>query len=266
MTPGSTVITRLLALALLLLSAACSTSPDKRLLQYLNTQGFGKRYTGNAFEENYVTIGDSIRVQDAYHAELSGGGQVGIDGTVVLFELGAVPIAGMTRTDIEALLTERYSQLYDQLDIKVDITTIATSKQYFIFGEIGGQGGAKTLNGDITVAEAVWAANPIEEAANLGRVRLIRADPRDPLIIPINLNALLRGDSTFNPPVQENDIIYVPPTLLGEFANFLKAITYPITQVLQGLGGALRGGRGGGRRGRNFGGGGFGFGGGGLFF
>ena len=49
--------TVLLGLCLL---TACNSYPDKRLLQYLNTDGFGKRYTGNAEEENYVTIGDTV--------------------------------------------------------------------------------------------------------------------------------------------------------------------------------------------------------------
>ena len=53
-------------------SSCGSTAPDKRVLQYLNTDGFGKRYTGNAEEENYVTIGDSIIYTDSFHPELSG--------------------------------------------------------------------------------------------------------------------------------------------------------------------------------------------------
>ena len=40
--------------------ASCNTTPDKRALQYLNTDGFGNRYTGNAEEENYITIGGTL--------------------------------------------------------------------------------------------------------------------------------------------------------------------------------------------------------------
>ncbi len=265
MNPGSLPLSRLAALGALVCLVACSTAPDKRLLQYLNTHGFGKRYTGNAEEENYVTIGDTVQMQDAYHNELNQANEVEIDGTIVLPELGAVAVAGLTRTDLESLLTEKYSPYYEQLDIKVRIRTSQGSKQYFVFGEVGNEG-ARQFGGDLTLFEAVMEANPTQEAANLGRVRLIRADPRDPLIIIANLETVFHdGDSTFSGiHVQENDIIYVPPTMLGALANFLKALIYPVTEVVSQLRGALvGGGRGRGRRGGYGGGGGL-FGG-GLF-
>lgn len=252
---------RLLLLAsVFCLAAGCKQSPDKRLLQYLNTQGFGKRYTGNVEDENYVTIGDTISVADAYHPELTLAQQVDIDGTVVLPELGAVAVAGFTRTELEAFLTEKFSPYYEQLDIAVQIQ--AQGKKYFIFGEVQ-QEGDKPFPGDLTVFEAVMSAGPLETSANLGRVRVIRADPRDPLIIYVNVQGMLRtGDSTFNVLVQENDIIYVPPTFLARIGIFVKALINPLTEVLRELSQAVRGpffygGRGRGRRG---------FGNNGLFF
>ena len=83
-------------------------------------------------------------------------------------------------------------------------------------------------------------------------MRLIRPDPVDPLSVPISVNDILeRGDSTFNVRIHENDIIYVPPTLLAQFAYFLDDLLFPVRQVLGSLGGAFFGGNIGGRgRGR----------------
>ena len=244
---------RLLLLALLLL-AGCNTSPDKRALQYLNTDGFGSRYTGNAEEENYITIGGTLAITDSYNEDdLSITATVDIDGTVLLPELGAVHVAGLTRTEIEALLTEKYSSYYDLLDIRVSIAS--GQKSYFVFGEVANDG-VKTFSGDLTVFEAVMAAQPDESVANLGRVRLIRADPRDPFVIHVPINEMFAGDSTFNIHVQERDIIYVPANLLGQIGNFLDTLLAPVKQVIQGLSGAFFNGR------RGAGGG---FGGGGIF-
>ncbi|MAF65765.1 MAG: hypothetical protein CMJ84_08920 [Planctomycetes bacterium] len=246
---------RALACAGLAFLCACSSYPDKRLLQYLNTDGFGKRYTGNAEEENYITIGDTLQIFDSYHSkELGADVVVDIDGTVLLVELGAVQVAGMTRTEIEALLMEKYSPYFDLLDVKVRIN--AKGKNYFVFGEVNGEG-EKPFKGDLTLFEAVM---PIykSDSANLGRVQLIRADPRDPRIITADLTDMFRGDSTFNVHVQELDIIYVPPTMLAQLGYFIDTLLFPVRQVLQGLGGALFG-LGGGRR--RFGGGGLGGGG-----
>ena len=254
---------RCLVVVLLALCSACSTQPDKRILQLLNTSGFGKSYTGNAEEENYITIGDTLVVTDTYQpTDLGANERVGIDGTVLLPVVGAVNVAGMTRTEIEAFLMDKYSPYYDLLDIKVRIVS-TSGKYYFIFGEVQGEG-RQLLPGDLTIWEAVMAAVPDDETANLGRVRLIRADPRDPLIVHVDIGDLIEhGDSTYNIKVHELDIIYVPPTMLAEFAYFLRGLLFPVEEVLRGVGGALLGvgGRGGGRRGRrsnnNFGGGAF---------
>lgn len=232
--------TRLAVLALLvgLFLSSCNSMPDKRILQYLNTDGFGNRYQGNAEEENWLAIGDVLALSDAYHEELNLNATVDIDGTVLLPELGAVLVAGLTRSQIEALLMEKYSPYYDFLDIKAKIVNLR-GKKYFIFGEVGQQG-AVDFTGDLTIFEAVTKATPQKDSANLGRVRLIRSDPRDPLIQTIDLGDLIeRGDSTFNVHVQERDIIYVPPTMLAQLGYFLDAILFPVKQVVTGLASAF---------------------------
>jgi len=219
-----------LLLLLLALCACSSTSPDKRLLQYLNDKGFGNRYTGNAEDQNYVTIGDTIAISDSYHTELDQTQRVDVDGTVVLPEIGAVHVAGQTRTELEAFLTQKYTPYYEQLKIDVRLTT--SGKFYFIFGEVIGEG-KKPFPGDLTVFEAVTEAGIDARTANLGRVRVIRADPRDPLIIPVNMASMFKaGDSTDNILIQERDIIYVPPTMIAQLGYFLSDLLFPITTVI----------------------------------
>ena len=230
----------LVGVGLLAILVACSSAPDKRTLQYLNRYGLGKRYWGNAEEENYATIGDTVVYYDQVHPEeLAGNQQVDIDGTILMPEIGTVHVAGYTRSDIEAVLKERYSVYYEETDIVVDIRT--KGKQYFIYGEVQREG-PKKHPGDLTIWEAVMQANPEEHSANLGRVRLIRADPIDPLVIYVNVNDVIeRGDSTENIQVQENDIIFVPPTLLAELAYFINDLLFPVTEVLRNVSSAVFG-------------------------
>lgn len=225
-----------LVLAAVLL-ASCNSMPDKRILQYLNTDGFGNRYTGNAEEENYIAIGDSLTISDAYNQELTLSKAVDLDGSVLLPELGAVKVAGLTRSEIEAFLMEKYSPYYDLLDIKVEIAT--GGKKYFIYGEVAAPG-ERIFPGDLTIFEAVMAAGPNKDTANLGRVRLIRADPRDPFVMTVDLgNVIEKGDSTFNVHVQERDIIFVPPTMLAQLGYFIDTLLFPVKQVVEGIGSAL---------------------------
>lgn len=226
---------RLLAVVFFALLTACSTAPDKRILQNLNTAGFGKSYTGNAEEENYITIGDVLVVTDTYAPEeLAANERVEIDGTVLLPEIGAVNVAGMTRTEIEAMLMDKYSPYYDLLDIHVRIQS-SQGKYYFIYGEVSSEG-REVFSGDLTIWEAVMQAVPDDETANLGRVRLIRADPRDPLIMTIDVGQVIEsGDTTFNVKVHELDIIYVPPTMLAQIGYFINTLLFPVKMVLSGL-------------------------------
>lgn len=220
--------------------SACNSAPDKRSLQYLNRYGFGVRYYGNAEEENYATIGDTVVFFDALHPdEIEGNQDVDIDGTILLPEVGTVHVAGFTRSDIQTILKERYSVFYDETDIVIQLRT--KGKNYYIFGEVGREGQQKHT-GDLTIFEAVMKARPDERTANLGRVRLMRPDPIDPLIITVNINDMLEdADSTFNVQVQEFDIIFVPPTLLAELAEFIKDLIFPFTEILREVSSALFG-------------------------
>lgn len=235
--------TKPLSLLLILLYAclaACSTAPDKRMLNYMNQKGFGKRYTGNVEEENYATIGDTISISDPYNKEeLTLSKKIDIDGTILLPELGAVAVAGYTRSELEALLMEKYSPYYPQLDIKVDIMNTGGSKKYFIYGEVASPG-EKNILGDETIFEVVMRAGPNKDTANLGRVRLIKSDPRDPAVFEVNIGDQLEmGDSSFNMTISELDIIFVPPTMLAQFGYFLDSLLFPVKQVLIGLGDAI---------------------------
>lgn len=217
----------------------CSTlsAPDKRLQQYLNADGFGNRYVGNAEEENYVSLGDTVAVLDTLHtAEIRSNQRVDIDGTILLPELGVVHVAGYTRSELRSILTERYSAYYSETDIQVQIR--ASGKKYFIFGEVYTEGDQK-FDGDLTIFEAVMAAQPRPSSSNLGRVQLIRPGPVDPLIIYVNINDMFNGDSTYNVLVQERDIIFVPPTALASVAYFVKALIYPFTEVIREISSAL---------------------------
>ncbi len=240
--PGPALLAWGAAGATLVGASGCSavTQPGKRELQYMNRRGFGKKYFNDPEEENYATIGDTVVYEDARHPEeLAGSQKVAIDGTILMPEVGAVRVAGLTRTEIEARLTERYSVYYDETDFVVDLRT--KGKVYYMMGEVQREGERKHP-GDLTVFEAVLDAKPDPQSANTGRILLIRPDPVDPVILRFNMKDMVPGgDSTFNYQVLAYDIIYVPPTMLAQFAFFLRSLLFPVEEVLRGVGGALFG-------------------------
>jgi len=215
------------------LVACSSTLENKRILQYLNQGGFGKRYTGNAQEQNYVSIGDTILFVDTYNKEQVNGTQVvDIDGTILLPEVGNVYVAGFTRSELESYLNQKLAPYFVDTDVKVNIRT-GGNKVYYVMGQVA-RAGPFPYTGDVTLYEALMQAGPSEFGANLGRVRLIRADPHDPLVITADMtNLWTAGDSTYNVQVHEYDIVYVPPTLLQSLADLVSGVFVPVTSVLR---------------------------------
>ncbi len=222
----------LLLASLAPLTSACSSLEDKRVFQVLNRSGFGHRYHGDATEENYAAVGDMVLVTDPLNAEFltSPPQPVDIDGTIEMPEIGSVHVAGLTEGEIAALLTGLYRPYFEDMRISVRIRTQA--KWFFVFGEVAREG-RLPVTGDLTVLEASMLASPNKVTANLSRVKLVRGDPVDPLIVVVDLERLMRtGDTTYNIRIRENDILIVPPTLIGAVGNALTQLVYPVTQVV----------------------------------
>ena len=228
----------------------CNTAPSKRAIQYMNQEGFGRPVFGNAEEEEYVSIGDAVTVFDVAHPdEIDFRLVVAADGTVLLREVGRIYIAGLTRTDLQSLLTRKYDPYFrDSPEIVVEIS--ASQRVFWVLGEVTKEG-SFPFKGNQNIIDAIVSARPKKTSANLGRVMLIRADPTDPLRLPFNYNDLvIQGDSSLNYVLQENDIIWVPPTVLAEFGYFFRQLLYPFTTVIQAISSAFFGaGRNGGRNG-----------------
>lgn len=217
-------------------SVGCRAVDDQRTFRYLNSAGFGKQDVGDANYENYITRGDIVTIKDSLHADLVLPPQdVDVDGTISVPELGQVRVAGMSREGLKAYLTEAFASLYDKTDFQISIasgSTASTGKKYFVVGEVEKKG-AQNFRGDLTIIEAILEAEPKSETANTSRIQLIRGDPVDPLIITVNYHDFIDyGDMTYNIIVHENDIIYVPPTLLGSLGNFLEKVFYPVKVVV----------------------------------
>lgn len=239
-TPLASPVLGLLALLVAVLGmTGCNTAPSKRAIQYMNQEGFGRPVFGNAEEEEYVSIGDSVTLFDTVHPEeIDAQVTVASDGTVLLAEVGRVYVAGLTRSDLESLLERKYDPYFQESpEIVVDIS--ASQRVYWVLGEVAREG-SYPFKGNQNIIDAVVDARPKQDTANLGRIMLIRADPNDPLRLPFNFHDLVvRGDSSLNYVLQENDIVWVPPTLMAEFGYFLKKMLYPVTAVFQAIGGAL---------------------------
>ncbi len=228
------------------LGGCSSVHEDMELQQLLVPPGggLGRRARGDAQAENYAAFGDTIYVNldpamlglaatDEELSLLNQAQTVAIDGTIWVPLVGRIPVEGLTERQIESLIEQKLSTYYKvKIDLSVRILNTG-GKVFFVFGEVRRKGVQIFTKGDMTVLDVIAMVDPTP-VANLGKVKVIRADPTHPLVITVNVREIIqKGFSGYNINIKEDDIIYVPPTFLGTVGNFLSRLTYPFQSLFQ---------------------------------
>ncbi len=221
--------------------ASCSSVPSDRLQEVLVKKGFGRRASGDAQIENYASVGSTIQFISTSPSILlnpafadialliSAPQVVAVDGTIYLPNVGPVLVLGLTEKEIGTLITEQLGANYTAPP-RIDARITSDVKYFFLFGEAGP---AKVpMIGDLTIID-VFAQVPRTPYANLGKIRIVRGDPRNPMIITVNLrDIVIHGITTYNIQIRENDIIYVPPTFFGMLARFIEKLLLPLNTAV----------------------------------
>ncbi len=226
--------------------AGCSSIKESMEIQQLLVPpggGLGRRARGDAQAENYAAFGDTIYINldpsllgltatDEELALLNQTQVVAIDGTIWIPIIGRLPVEGLTEREIESLIEQRLATYY-KIKIDVSVRILNTGgKVFFVFGEVARKGIQVFNRGDMTILDVIAMVGPTP-VANLGKVKLIRADPVNPLVVTINVREIIqKGISTYNLNIKEDDIIYVPPTFLGALGNLFVKVTYPFQSMV----------------------------------
>ena len=187
-----------------------------------------------AIEPYTVYPPDELRIDIRPEAELSTTVIVRPDGKISVAILGDVEVQGLTPTEIDQKLTQALSQYVRNLDVTVTVTGF-NSKRYFVIGEVFRQGDYP-FTGEISAWEAVGMAGGYTRRAAVGSARVVRSDPEDPQVIPVNLaRVALKGEAARDVILHENDVVYVPPDAFSKVGYFFERILFPFSSIL-GLG------------------------------
>ena len=216
----------------LALLAACASSDDARVLQVLNQRGFG-RPTQDANRQYYVGIGDSIVLQDRIHPEYNGVQEtVRMDGVVTLPEVGEVYINGLSPDEITQVLQLKFEQyVNDTSGMSVRVMS-TTSKRYYITGLPPRITKSFPFTGDVLLIDAIERGNVDQLLVDEKRIRVLRGDPENPLVIECNYDDIQeRGLTRDNILIRENDVIYLTPSVVGWLTYFVSLLLAPLEPV-----------------------------------
>lgn len=227
---------------------ACTGVEEKRIRQLLHDKGFGTRAEGVATARNYVAGGDEVQfiVEPKVYLQpgheqlfLLGSPQaVQLDGTIFVPYVGPLYVLGMTEVELSNTVNHMLGAVFTT-GVQVQARIRSVGKAFYMFGEVGeGARYVPMLHGDLTLLEVIARA-PVSKLANLGRVQVIKPDAQNPLVVVVNVREILEtGNTTYNLRIDNNDIIYIPPTFFGHVSRFLEKLLQPLNVAVNALFGA----------------------------
>jgi polysaccharide biosynthesis/export protein len=155
------------------------------------------------------------------------------DGNCEFPLLGDIKVTGYTRKQLEDLLEKKYSNLYNDPFIILNVS----NRRAFVFMGVGGGSVVQLPNENTKLIELLALVGGIPAGAKSSKIRIIRGDYRHPNIKKIDLSTI-EGLKDCDFVIQPDDLIVVDPTtkvapaILNEIAPFLSLFSTILTIYL----------------------------------
>ena len=165
----------------------------------------------NANDPEILQTGDSITVMysDLPTMTMPWEGEIKSDGTVTLILNQTFKAAGLTRTQLEKDIRERYvPRFYKQMTVSIKLTK--ETRFYYVGGEVRGPGRQIYLS-RLTISKAIQTAGDFTDFAKKTKVQLTRSGATKPIIINV-VKAM--QDATLDVEIYPGDKIHVPRRIL----------------------------------------------------
>jgi len=156
-------------------------------------------------EEYRVQIGDIIKVSLPGEASLDEPFSIDRQGRMMLPEIGAIPVAGMTEVEMQQKITKHLSHVYRDLN---NLQVYVFKKQLLInvLGYVK-KPGEFTLPANGTVQMALHAADGLRTGAQLDRIQLVRNGTTQKFNYKQYLDS---GDRNHLPELKSMDVLFIP--------------------------------------------------------
>lgn len=181
---------------------------------------------------------DIVAIKFWSNPELNEEQRIRPDGVIALPFVDEVKAAGLTPSELDQELTERYSSELNRPDLTV-IVREAALPQIFVGGEVGFQGMVPLTEG-MTLFRAIQRAGGFKPTARRKDVMLVRLQPSGPPIArKIDVMPILSGrDPAADPMLAANDIVFVPRTKVESARLFIQQYIndmIPLQNVFSGI-------------------------------
>ncbi len=164
---------------------------------------------------------DVIEIKFFYNPELNQELVVRPDGRITLPRLGDLFVVGLTPSQLDDIITLKYSEIIRDPDITVIVKEFA-SQVVYVLGEVNLPGGYD-LSVNMTALQSVALAGGFTPEANPGSVILIRAQGVEAQATRVDLGrAMKSGNLITHQFLQPFDIVYVPNHFIDKIDRFME--------------------------------------------
>jgi protein involved in polysaccharide export with SLBB domain len=180
-----------------------------------------------------IGVNDKLEISIAEHPEFSGPSKVNSDGTIELKTLDErIYLAGLTPPQAEARIWDVIMPyVVGKPRVKVDVAQ-SRSRFFIALGAVGRVGRYFIGLEDVTVRDALFAANLFSPGANKDKIFIITPDERrKPSYVEVDAKSVLMGDLRQNVVLRPGDIVYVPTTVYFKINAVLDEIIGQTSKV-----------------------------------
>jgi len=164
-----------------------------------------------------IQSGDQLDIKLFFNPELNETVFVRPDGKISLQLVDDVQAAGLRPSDLDGVLTQKYSQELRKPVITVIVKSF-TAQRVFVGGEVENPR-LINLTAGMTALQAVIEAGGFRDTAKLEEVLVIRNGWAD---APIPIRANLTQPIAYDVKLQPHDIVYVPRTWIADANLFVR--------------------------------------------
>jgi polysaccharide export outer membrane protein len=163
--------------------------------------------------------GDRIAITVYRHSDLDSQMTLTASGVVFIPLAGELNLHGVGVTTARRMITEALDPYLVDPQVSMNVT-MRRSQKVTVLGEVRTPG-LFTLDGPITVIEAIGLAHGFTQAANRRQVILIRMEKGQPVKYVLDIKwATMEAGLEHNPQLKKGDILYVPPSVVAHVDRF----------------------------------------------
>jgi polysaccharide export outer membrane protein len=167
---------------------------------------------------------DELEFKFDYHLEFNELATVRPDGRITLHKVGDIYVEGMTPSELDRLVTEKYNEVTATPDLAVIVRRFSSHIVY-VLGEVKNPG-AYDIRSRMTILQALAAAGGTIRGAKLGSVVVLRKNAAgEPEAMSFDLGGGAIKKARAKPElVAAQDIIYVPRNIISNVSDFLNQV------------------------------------------